>query len=153
MFSAIAKGHKFASHALCLRFPYRAEFSKDAALVTAEVLQASLNWLIKRNIFERTGQWPGEAEEHGFARPLRTLVFERAVATGNGYLTFWVDVALEFNLLPRIDAACPCQSGKSVRNCHSELGLLLGTAILAAQTQPLLDEKISPTPKEVTGGP
>jgi hypothetical protein len=135
VFSPIARGHKFPNHGLCLRFPYRETFSKDPALVTAEVLEASLHWVIKRNIFERTGEWPGETEEHGFARPLRALVFERALATGNGYLLLWAEVALALSLIPRMDAACPCQSGRPVKNCHADFGRLLRDAIFATELQ------------------
>jgi hypothetical protein len=141
VFSPIASGHKFSNHGLCLRFPYREAFSKDLATVTAEVLEASLNWLIKRHIFERTGEWPGEAEEHGFARPLRALVEEHALASGNSYLLLWTEVALELSITPRMDAACPCQSGRPVRSCHADFARLLGNAIFAAKLQSQFQEK------------
>jgi hypothetical protein len=131
VFRPSVAGHQFSNYSLCLRFPYRKEFSTDAAVLGREVLGAAFNWMIKRNIFERTGAWPGETEEHGQVKPFIVLVREQACKSGNRYLTMWVDVALEFKLLPQLSAACPCQSGRQLESCHVDLGLLLARAIFA----------------------
>lgn len=125
---------QFSNYALCLRFPFREEFSADVAVLGRQVLGAALHWMIKRNMFERTGQWAGE-EEHGWVKPLAALARERARETGNAYVAMWIEVALEFKLLPRLREHCPCQSGRELGKCHSGLALILAAVVVAQESR------------------
>jgi len=126
------EGHQFRNWALCLQFPENKEFSNDITTITYEVLGASLNWLVKRNIFERTGEWPGATEDHGWARPYCRLAIEHAASARNSFLQFWVEWSIRSRTLPRPDAMCPCLSGRKLRICHGRLGELIRKAIFYA---------------------
>jgi hypothetical protein len=121
-------GHQFENWALCLQFPESGEFSTDAEVLTGEVLGASLLWLAKRNIFERTGKWPGD-EEHGYAAPYRRLAMECAAASGSEALQVWTRRLLDSRVYPTFDARCPCLSGSRLSDCHLKLGNFIRKAI------------------------
>ena len=131
VFRPSAAGHQFSDYCLCLQFPLRGEFSRDAQVLISEVLGAAWNWMLKRNIFERNGQrdWPGETEEHGYAGPYRTLAFERAAASRAIFLEVWVEWAISTGSRPRLGEACPCLSGRSLGECHGDLAKLVAGAI------------------------
>lgn len=129
-------GHQFSNYALCLRFPFRRnEFNFRIDNLGEEVLGATLSWLIKRNIFERTREWPGQAEEHGWAKPLAKLAMEAAQDTRNYLLEVWAELCITNLILPKLDRECPCGRGKRVSDCHSDLALMIGRAVLAAQCE------------------
>jgi hypothetical protein len=131
VFVPSAKGHQFPDHALCLHFPPRATFSTNSTLLIAEVLGAALNWVIKRNIFERNGRtlWPGAAEEHGLAKPYRQLVLDVAAQSRSIFTLLWVEWALRTRQFPKLDAPCPCISGRRLSACHEELAHALQRAV------------------------
>jgi hypothetical protein len=131
VFVPSSAGHQHPDYGLCLHFPLRATFSTDANLLIAEVLGAALNWVIKRNIFERNGRtlWPGDTEEHGLARPSRRLALDIAEQTHNIFILLWVDWALRTSQFSKLDAPCPCISGRQLSECHGELARALQFAI------------------------
>jgi hypothetical protein len=131
VFTPSAAGHQFSDYSLCLQFPLRREFSRDAQVLISELLGAAWNWMLKRNIFERNGQreWPGETEEHGYAGPYRTLALERAAASREIFLEVWVEWAISTGNRPRLEEACPCLSGRSLGKCHNDLAELVAGAI------------------------
>jgi len=102
--------------------------------ITSEVLGAALNWLIKRNIYERGGRknWPGDAEPHGMAGPYRLLATERAIASGSLLLAVWSEWAIRTSSCPKLAASCPCLSGRALGKCHRELADLVASAIYFA---------------------
>lgn len=120
-FRPSADGHLFSNHKLCLTFPDRNEFSTRAQALSVEVLGAALLWLDKRMIFERTGCWPGEAEPHGYVKPLRQLLLEEAVRSRNPYLNAWTYWLVDCLIVPEPFAGCPCCSGIKFIQCHTEL--------------------------------
>jgi hypothetical protein len=134
-----ANGHLFPDYELCLQFPPRAEFSSDAETQSLEILGASLNWMIKRNLYEASSPkvWPEEHEPHGHARPWAKLARDRAVAYGNYLLEFWVDCALKGLHLPSKNESCCCGSGKPLSRCHLSLAALLQSAIHHAKREGL----------------
>lgn len=131
VFTPSAAGHQFSNHALCLQFAPRKEFSTNALTLGSEALGAALNWIVKRNIFERSGgkNWPGEAERHGYARPYRQLAMERAAVFPGTFLQVWVHWALDAGCIPQLNAPCLCLSGRSLGTCHGELAYLVERAI------------------------
>jgi hypothetical protein len=131
VFKPSPRGHQFENWSLCLQFPDSGQFSKDALVLTGEVLGASLNWVAKRNIFERTGKWPGD-EEHGFAGPYRRLAVECAAESGNLVLQVWTDWTLRSGICPNLGASCPCLSGRKLAECHRRLGDLICKAVFHA---------------------
>lgn len=128
VFKPSALGHQFGNWSLCLQFPESGQFSRDAELLTCEVLGASLLWLAKRNIFERTGKWPGD-EEHGYAAPYRRLAIECAAESGSEVLQVWTDRLLDSRVYPTFGARCPCLRGRKLAECHHKLGDLIYKAI------------------------
>jgi hypothetical protein len=124
LFQPSANGHLFPDHRLCLSFPLRQEFTLGSDSLSGEVLGASLIWLDKRFIFERTTKWPGEAEEHGWSRPLRQLLVEEANRSAVPSLKAWTNWVVEELVMPNIDGGCPCCSGKTFRLCHRKLAML-----------------------------
>lgn len=134
-FQPSAKGHQFPDHRLCLSFPPRSEFTLGSESLSGEVLGASLIWLDKRFIFERTAEWPGEAEEHGWARPLRQLLIEEANRSAAPSLKAWTDWVVEELVTPNYDGGCPCCSGKAFRLCHRKLAMLVFLYRFSAQEE------------------
>jgi hypothetical protein len=129
-------GHQFTNYALCLRFPFRrAQFGFTIETLGEEVLGAALSWLIKRNIFERTGEWPGDAEEHGLARPLAKLAREIARETGIYFLEVWAEFCITHAVVPKWDGVCPCLSGKRVNHCHDHLARMIEMAVIASRRE------------------
>lgn len=131
VFAPSAAGHQFSNHALCLQFAPRREFSTNALTLGSEVLGSAMNWMVKRNIFERSGgkNWPGDVEHHGYARPYRQLAMERAAAFPRTFLPVWVEWAVNAGAYPRVDGMCPCLSGRTLGNCHNELAHLVERAV------------------------
>lgn len=123
-FQPSGSGHQFPDYRLCLSFPPRHEFTMGSESLSGEVLSASLIWMDKRFIFERTTKWPGEAEEHGWARPLRRLLVEEANGSGAISLKVWTDWLIEELITPNYDGGCPCCSGRIFRLCHKRLAML-----------------------------
>jgi hypothetical protein len=124
-FQPSARGHQFPDYRLCLSFPPRQEFTIGSESLSGEVLGASLIWLDKRFIFERTTKWPGEAEEHGWAVPLRQLLIEEANRSGAVSLKVWIKWVIEELATPNYHGGCPCCSGRLFRLCHSKLAMLV----------------------------
>lgn len=89
--------------------------------VAAEVLHASLLWLDKRSIFERLGAWPGAAEEHGYVRPLISLLREEANRFQSLSARAWCDWIIAELASPNSEERCPCLSGKPFANRHPRL--------------------------------
>jgi hypothetical protein len=139
-FRPSANGHQFPDHRLCLSFPEREEFGIGSEQLSSEVLGASLIWLDKRYIFERNGKWPGEAEEHGWARPLRRLLKEEARRSRNGYLSAWTDWIIAELATPQFHMGCPCCSGKRFLDCHWRLAMLSAQYLFSMQYERGLDE-------------
>ncbi len=123
-FQPSANGHLFSDHRLCLSFPPRGEFAVGSETLACEVLGASLIWLDKRFIFERTTKWPGEAEEHGWAKPLRKLLIEEANRSGAISLKAWTNWVVEDLVTPQYDGGCPCCSGRTFKLCHRRMAIL-----------------------------
>jgi hypothetical protein len=134
-FQPSAKGHQFLDHRLCLSFPPRQEFTLGSESLSGEVLGASLIWLDKRFIFERTTEWPGEAEEHGWSRPLGQLLLEDAKRSADLSLKAWTDWVVEELVTPKYDGGCPCCSGKAFWLCHRKLALLVFMYRFSAQEE------------------
>jgi hypothetical protein len=135
VFQPSAAGHQFPDFKLCLHFPERPEFTQDENALADEVLGAALNWMIKRNIFERNERhWPGEAEPHGYAEPYKRLALERA-AQGKGFMLPWVEFALATGNQSRGGAPCPCLSGAPLGACHPELARLVDMAIICSRLE------------------
>jgi hypothetical protein len=124
-FQPSANGHQFPDYRLCLSFPPRQEFTIGSESLSGEVLGASLIWMDKRFIFERTAKWPGEAEEHGWARPLRRLLVEEANRSGATSMKVWIDWVIEEMVSPNYHGGCPCCSGRIFRLCHNRLAVLV----------------------------
>lgn len=124
-FQPSAKGHQFPNYRLCLSFPPRQEFTVGSESLSSEVLGASLIWMDKRFIFERTTKWPGDAEDHGWAAPLRRLLVEEANKSGAISLKVWIDWVIEELVTPNFHGSCPCCSGRLFRLCHNRLAMLV----------------------------
>lgn len=139
-FRPSANGHQFPDYRLCLSFPEREEFRIGSEQLSSEVLGASLIWLDKRYIFERNGKWPGEAEEHGWPRPLRGLLKEEAERSRNGYVSAWTDWIIAELATPQFHMGCPCCSGKKFLDCHWRLAMLSAQYLLSMQYERGLDE-------------
>ncbi len=132
-FEPSADGHQFPDYMLCLSFPERGEFRMGSEEMSTEVLGAALIWLDKRFIFERTKQWPGEAEEHGWGRPLRKLMLEEAARTRNKFIIAWINwVAMEL-VTPNYGGGCPCCSGRIFIRCHLRLAILVAQFLFWAR--------------------
>ena len=127
-------GHVFPDHRLCLEYRFRKSLSRDPSSAAAEVIGASLLWMIKRNIFERNGgRWPGPEEPHGDFEPLRTLATETARQTRfAATLEPWAQLSIDLRRMPSLDGSCPCGSGKRLRGCHVHLAGLISAAIISA---------------------
>jgi hypothetical protein len=123
-FEPSAGGHQFQDGRLCLSFPRNEEFAVGSEKLSLEVLTASLVWLDKRFVFERMGQWPGEAEEHGWAGPLRRLLREEAMKSGNPCLSAWITWIIADLVVPYRERGCPCLSGKPFVHCHPRVLIL-----------------------------
>lgn len=139
-FRPSANGHQFPDHKLCLSFPEREEFGIGSEQLSSEVLGASLIWLDKRYIFERNNKWPGEAEEHGWARPLRRLLKEEARRSHNAYIGAWTDWIIADLAAPQFHRGCPCCSGKKFLDCHWRLAMLAAQFLLLMRYERGLDE-------------
>lgn len=120
-----ADGHLLEGHRLCLAFEPRQEFSLGSSRLTEEVLGASLVWLDKRGIFDRTRKWPGTAERHGNLA-LVDLALERAGLAGSPPAVEWAERLYDRWLKERrpveadIYDLCPCGSGAKLKFCHRE---------------------------------
>jgi hypothetical protein len=142
-FQPSAAGHQFPTHKLCLSFPGREEFTLGSEDLAVEVMGASLIWLDKRFIFERTKVWPGEAEEHGWARPFRKLLIEEANRSKNDCLKAWTDWIVAGFAVPRYDAGCPCCSGRMFCHCHRRLAMLTCQFVFWRQQEQELNDQRS----------
>jgi hypothetical protein len=123
-FRPSANGHQFADYSLCLSFLERGEFALGSKLLASEILSASLVWMDKRFIFERTGVWPGEAEEHGWLRPTRKLLIEEAARSGSKSASAWADWIVAGLITPQYGNGCPCCSGRRFVTCHRRMAML-----------------------------
>jgi hypothetical protein len=125
-FEPSSDGHQYPNRSLCLSFPLRKEFSFTNENLTLEVLGAALNWMVKRNIFERSNpkRWPEEAEPHGWGPAYKALLIEQA-RNGDGLLEAWIDWAITVGARPNWTGECPCLSGRAIRSCHRELAASL----------------------------
>jgi hypothetical protein len=121
IFTPSADGHQFPNYSLCLTFPHNEEFTLGSEELSTEVLGASLIWVDKRFIFARTGQWPGEAEKHGWALPLCRLLRGEVRKCGNPWLNAWTEWIIAQLIAPNPTAKCPCQSGITFQRCHRRL--------------------------------
>lgn len=125
-----ARGHQFKDYRLCLSFPERREFTLDSEALSQEVLKASLIWLDKRNIFERTTEWPGEAEEHNWSGPYRELLREEVRRCRNSSISAWGDWIIAELVAPNYHGGCPCLSGRPFLGCHLRLCWLAAQYLL-----------------------
>jgi hypothetical protein len=142
-FQPSAAGHQFPNYKLCISFPDREEFTLGSEDLGVEVLGASLIWLDKRFIFERTKVWPGEAEEHGWARPFRKLLIEEANRSEDDCIKAWTDWIVAGLAAPRYDAGCPCCSGRMFCHCHRRLAMLTCQFIFWRQQEQELNDQRS----------
>jgi hypothetical protein len=143
LFQPSAAGHQFPNHKLCLSFPGREEFTLGSEDLAFEVMGASLIWLDKRFIFERTKIWPGEAEEHGWARPFRKLLIEEANRSKNDCVKAWTDWIIAGLAVPRYDTGCPCCSGGMFCRCHQRLAMLTCQFVFWRQQEQELNDQRS----------
>jgi hypothetical protein len=121
VFTPSTAGHQFSNHRLCLSFPLREEFTRDSDGLSTEILGASLIWLDKRSIFERTTKWPGDAEDHSWTGPLRDLLREEVKKDRNPWIGAWTDWIIAELIVPNYRDRCPCQSGRVFALCHARL--------------------------------
>lgn len=142
-FRPSANGHQFSNYVLCLSFPAREEFTVGSEALSAEVLGASLIWLDKRSIFERTTKWPGEAEEHGWARPFCKLLIEEANLTKSDSMKSWTDWIIAGLVMPRFDAGCPCRSGRYFCQCHRRMAMLVCQFVFWREEEQKLNDQRS----------
>jgi hypothetical protein len=123
IFKPCADGHLLCTHEMCLTLSERGEFAVGTEGLTEEVLGASLIWFHKRQLYERTGRWPGQAERHGIAALIDLLV-ERSVAPDFMTFSSWLAkyAATPDGRLkePNLYAPCPCGNGKSLKFCHRD---------------------------------
>lgn len=116
-------GHLLHTHELCLTLAARGEFTLNSPTLTAEVLGAALVWFRKREIYNKNGDWPGQAERHGLYADIDLLV-ERGIITDEQTMTDWLmrHATTPSGQLTSPDryAQCPCGSGKRVRFCHKD---------------------------------
>jgi hypothetical protein len=131
-FEPVGGSHQFLDYQLCLEFPHRHSFSKLEDVVSAEVLGASLNWMVKRELFDKNPAlgWPEEAEPHHKGLAFAKLAWDLASESGIGLLKVWVVSAVELNAEPRFDRRCPCGGTKLLKDCHSRIGNYIGAAII-----------------------
>lgn len=139
-FQPSANGHQFSDHMLCLSFPERREFDLGSEQLSSDVMKAALIWLDKRYIFERNGNWPGEAEEHGWVRPLRRLLKEEAARSHNGSISAWSEWVIAGLITPHYEKGCPCCSGRAFVACHRRLAMLSAQYLFCAQYEKGHDE-------------
>jgi hypothetical protein len=136
-----ARGHQFKDYSLCLSFPERREFTLDSEVLSQEVLQASLIWLDKRHIFERTTKWPGEAEEHNWSGPYRELLTEEVRRCKSSSVSVWADWVIAELVAPNSEAGCPCLSGRPFVRCHLRLCWLTAQYLLYRVYEKELNER------------
>lgn len=132
VFVPSANGHLFKNHQLCLEYPFRDELSRIPVRAAAEVLGATTLWLFKRNIFERSNQWPGDTEDHGYSAPSRAVAVRAARLSGVN-LEPWARLSIDASILPRFDKPCPCGSRQTLFTCHSRVGQLVAIAIILSR--------------------
>jgi hypothetical protein len=142
-FRPSAKGHQFMDYSLCLSFPLRGEFAIGSEALSREVLGSSLIWFDKRLIFDRTDRWPGEAEEHGWARPLAKLILEEARRSDRATLEPWAIWIVDGVATLNYNGGCPCCSGRNFRQCHSRLAALVDLYLFAKREEEKLNEQRS----------
>ena len=122
-----ADGHLLADHQICLATPEREEFSLVSERLTEEVLGATLIWLDKRLIYDRTGRkkWPGMDERHGALGRIDAIL-ERSGLGKNAGAVQWAnelyESAVRNGRYCSVDvySACPCKSGKKLKFCHGK---------------------------------